>query len=264
MRFVLVAIQMLLLSLPLRAEDPLAAFVPADALRTLRAGTAIRSGLSRDGTLSLAPSVSSRAEMAAEVKTLGPTLGAELLTIVAGPGPEMSTPAGRLLLFNEMHAVSTMKGVTYWSVTRGKEQVLFIQSYAIASPGKTDRVPDPVFSSVPETQEMFTFQEDNSFGRNTFLERFSAAGDHLAMKMENLSTITFMLVPLIQPRALLSHVVLVPSGRDVLFYGLACLRTGMPLGDRASRVQSMENRLTAMAGWLKMRLAAAGAVSRTP
>ncbi|MGA2639747.1 MAG: DUF6675 family protein [Spirochaetia bacterium] len=256
MRIGAVAIQMLLLALPLYAADPLAAFVGSDALVELRAGAAVKAGLPQDATPSLVPNVSSREIIEQEVKDLGPSVGAEFLKVIPGPGIAMDAPAGQLLLFNAMHAVSTMKGVTYWSVTRGKEQVLFLQSYVIASPAKPDRIPDPVFSEIPETHELFTFQEDSSFGKNTFLEHFHARGDHLYVKMENLSTITFLLIPFIQPQGLVSQVVLVPIGTDVLFYGLACIRTGMPLGDKASRVESMENRLTALAGWLEKRLSA--------
>jgi hypothetical protein len=256
MRIAVVAIQMLLLALPLHAVDPLAAFVGSDALRDLRGGTSIKASLRPDETLSLAPDVSSRDVIAGEVKALGPTVGAELLKIIPGPGIAMDAPAGQLLIFNAMQAISTMKGMTYWSVTKGKEQVLFLQSYAISSAEKPVKVPDPFFTEIPEEHDLFTFQEDNNFGKNIYLERFRARGDHLYMKMENLSTITFLLIPIIQPQGLVSQVVLVPAGTDVLFYGLAYLRTGMPIGDRTSRVESLENRLTALAGWLARRLVA--------
>ncbi len=149
-----------------------------------------------------------------------------------------------------------MKGVTYWSASRGQERILFLESYVIASADKMDRVPDPVFTEIPETHELFTFQEDSSFGKNTYLERFFAKTDHLYVKMENLSTISFLFIPLIPPQGLVSQVLLVPAGTDVLFYGVACIRTGMPLGDKESRIQSMENRLSALASWLEKRLSA--------
>lgn len=256
MRIGVVAIQMLLLALPLHAADPLAAFVGSDALRDLRAGTTIKASLREGGALSLVPDVSSRGIIAGDVKALGPTVGAELLKIIPGPGIAMDAPGGLLFLYNALHAVSTMQGVTYWSVTRGREQVLFLQSYVIASPAQQDRVPDPHFTEIPETHEQFTFQEDSSFGRNTYSEQFSARADHIHVKTENLSTISFLMVPIIQPHGLVSQVVVVPAGRDVLFYGLAYIRTGMPLGDKSSRVESLENRLTALAAWLGKRLSA--------
>ena len=166
----------------------------------------------------------------------------------------METPGGRLALYNALHAVSTMKGVTYWSVTRGKEMVLFLQSSGIASLSRPDRVADPLFADIPAEHDMFTFQEDSSFGKNTYEEHFSARADHFVVKSENLSTISFLLVPIIQPHGLVSQVVVVPSGKDVLFYGLAYLKSGLPMGEKATRVQSMENRLAALAGWFARRV----------
>ncbi len=257
MRFALVAIQVLFLVVSLHAQDPLAALVGSDSLQKLRAGTTLKAGIPPAGTLSLIPAVASRESISAAVKELGPTMGAELLRIVHGPGTAMDSQAGILALYNALHAVSTMKGVMYKSVTRGKRQVLFLESYVISGPSKPGRLPDPVFTEVPPVQEIFTFQEDSSFGKNTYSEQFIAQADHFVVKTENLSAITFLLVPIIQPRGLVSQVVVVPSGNDVLFYGLACIRTAMPLGDRESRVQSLENRLIALADWLSTRLAAA-------
>jgi hypothetical protein len=264
MRIGAVAIQMLLLALPLHAADPFAAFVGSAALQNLRAGTTMTASLRDDGSLSLIPDVTSRGAITDDVKNLGPTVGAELLTIIPGPGAVLDSPAGQLLLYNQMHEVSTMKGVTYWSVTRGKEMVLFLDSSVISSPAQRDRVPDPSFTEIPQSQEMFTFQEDSSFGKNTYSERFFAQADHLLVKTDNLSTITFLLVPIIAPHGLVSQVVLVPAGTDVLFYGLAYVRTGFPLGDKSSRVKSMENRLSALAGWLAHRLRAGEGQSRSP
>ena len=263
MRLGLVAIQMLFLVLSLHAQDSLAAFVGSDALQKLRAGTSLKASIPPAGTLALLPAVTSRDSIAAGVRELEPTMGAELLRIIHGPGMAMDSPTGLLGLYNALHAVSTMKGVTYWSLSRGKQQVLFLQSYVISSPSRPDRLPDLVFTEVPAIQEIFTFQEDNSFGKNTYSEQFTALADHFLVKTENLSAITFLLVPIIQPHGLVSQVVVVPSGKDILFYGLACIRTGMPLGDKEHRVQSLENRLVALAEWLSTRLASRGAAQDT-
>jgi hypothetical protein len=264
MRIAAVAIQMLLLALPLHAADPLAAFVGSAALQSLRAGTTLKASLPDNGTLTLTPDITSRGSISEDVKKLRPSVGAELLQIIRGPGVELDSPGGQLLLYNQMHEASTMKGVTYWSVTRGREMVLFLDSSAISAPPQWNRVADPSFTEIPKSHEMFTFQEDSSFGKNTYAERFEAQPDHLLVTTENLSTITLLLVPIIAPHSLVSKVVLVPAGPDVLFYGLAYVRTGFPLGDKSSRVQSMENRLSALAGWLAKRLAAADAPSRSP
>jgi hypothetical protein len=254
MRLGLVAIQMLFLAVSLRAQDTLSAFVDGATLGRLRAGGSVRAALPDDGRPALIPVVSSAEAIAADVRSLGPTVGAELLQVIPGPGPSMETPAGRLALYNALHAVSTMKGITYWSITRGKETVLFLQSYIIAALSRPERVADPLFADIPAEQSLLTFQEDNSFGKNTYQEHFSARPDHLIARTENLSAISFLMVPVIQPHGLVSQVVVVPSGTEVLFYGLAYLKSGFPIGDKAIRAQSLENRLAALGGWFARRV----------
>jgi len=254
MRLGLVAIQMLFLVASAFAQDSLAAFVDGTALDRLRAEGTLRAALPDDGKPVLVPAVSSAASISGDVHSLGPTVGAELLRIIAGPGTALDSPAGRLALYNALHAVSTMKGITYWSVTRGKEMVLFLQSSVIGSLSRPDPVPDPLFDDIPAEHDLFTFQEDSSFGKNTYAEHFSARPDAIVVKTENLSTISFLFVPIIQPRGLVSQVVVVPSGKEVLFYGLAYLKSGFPIGDKASRIMSLENRLAALASWFAKRV----------
>jgi len=257
MRFCLVAISMMFLALHAGADDPLSAYVGSEDLQSLRGGAVLKAGLVHGANLKLVPSVASAASISADVKGLDPSVGAELLQIIPGDGPALDSPAGMLSLYNALHAVSTMKGVTYYSVTRRKEMVLFVQSYVIPSPDKpASPLPDPVYIELQRDHDLFTLQEDTSFGRNTYAEHVSVLPDHLYLKSENLTAITFLLVPIVSPHDLVSHVVLVPAGKDLLFYGVSCLRSGFPLGDMNSRTQSLENRLVALAGWLKTRMAA--------
>ena len=133
-------------------------------------------------------------------------------------------------------------------------QVLFSQSYAVSSQKSAARIPDPVFTEIPADDVLLTFQEDRSFGRNVYQESFAYRTNHLLVRIENLSTISLFLFPLIQPRNLVSEVLLIPAGRDILFYGVAYSRTAVPVGDRHSREESLTNRLIAVAGWLKAKL----------
>ena len=257
MRFVLLAIQMLALALPAHAADPLSRYVPDASLLALRAGTVSSLSISQDSVLTLAPAVASHEALAKEVHDLRPTVGVEVLQILANVLDPADAARGLLSICNAAHAVSSMKGITYYSVSRGKKEVLFLQAYAVSAPSRGAKIPDPVFTIIPGEDDLFTFQEDNSFGKNTYREHFAFRDDHFLVKMENLSTISFLLVPIIQPHNLVSQFILVPAGKDLLFYGVAYLRTGMPIGDRHGREESLKNRLIAMAAWLRSRLLAA-------
>lgn len=251
---------MALFVLPAMADDPLARYVDAESLRKLRSGATVSSSVPSDGGLRLVPSIGTQGSIAADISTLRPTVGVEVLRLIPDLAEQMDSPEGWLKIYNAMHAVSSMRGITYYSVSRGKVEVLFTKSYAISSAVSPARIPDPVFTEIPENDLLYTWQEDKSFGGIPYQESFRFRTDHMVAKIENLSTISFLFLPVITPHNLVSLVAVIPVDKDLLFYGLACLRTSMPIGDRHSREESLTNRLIAMADWLKGRLTA----PRTP
>ena len=254
MKVVALAIQMLVLLVPLHAQDALERYFPPASLGQLRAGKTLSANVTADGGLSLLPSIASAESISAELKARKPTIGVEMSSIISGLPQQMDTREGWLMLYNSLHAVSTMKGIPYYSFSRGTNRVLFSESYAIDSAKGKERVADSTFSEVPAEDLIYTFQEDSTFGKNIYEERFSFRGDHLLVRIHNATTISFLLLPLIQPGDMVSQIALIPNGNDVAFYGVSYLSTSFPLGDRHSREESLKNRLTAMANWLKGRL----------
>lgn len=245
---------MALLGLPAGADDLLARYVDPDSVQKLRGGSSVSSSVSPGGELRLVPSVTTQESIAADVSALHPTVGVEMLRLVPDLAEQMDSPEGWLKIYNALHAVSSMRGITYYSVTRGKTEVLFSKSYAISSPTERKQIEDPVFTEIPDDNILFTWQEDRSFGGNPYRESFQYRNDHLVAKIENLATISLFILPLVTPHNLVTQVVVIPVDKDLLFYGVACLRTSMPIGDRHSREESLANRLIAMADWLKGRL----------
>ncbi len=255
MRFVLLAIQMAFVTLPLRGDEALGRWVSLASAASLRAGGTVLQSIPPDGGLSLLPPVSSRALIDSEVRSFRPSVGIEIMHLIGPQKSPFSAPSDWLRLFNTLHAASTMQGTRYWSVSRGREEVLFSQSYAVSSPSSPRRVADPSFNEIPLESLFYTLQEDRSFGKNVYAESFSFPGDHLSVKIENLTTISLLLVPIVQPSGFVVRLVLVPAGSSILFYGVAVLRTALPIGDRHSREESLANRLVAMADWLQKELA---------
>jgi len=245
---------LILLPAVLCGSDPLTRFLNPASLSALRSGGTVVSRLAVGGVPRLLPSFGGDEGVA----PIHPTIGVEMLRILVGNGEPFETPQGMLRLFNSLHAVSTLKGIPYYSVTRSNTQVLFSQSFAVADPRGNTRIPDPVFDSLPRTDVLYTFQEDQNFGRNTYREVFSAVEDHLSVRIENVTNIMLLFVPIIRPHDLVSYVALMPAGNELAFYGLAYLTTGFPIGDRHSREESLLNRLKAMETWL------AGRVGATP
>ena len=256
MRFILLAILMALLGLSAGADDLLLRYIEPESVQKLRAGSSVSSSVSSDGTLRLVPAISTQSSISADISALSPTVGVEMLRLVPDLGAQMDTSEGWLKIYNALHAVSTMRGITYYSVSRGRMEVLFSKSYAISSASSPTRIADPLFTEIPADDILYTWQEDKSFGGIPYQESFRFRTDHLVAKIENLSTISFFIFPLATPHNLVSYIVVIPVDKDLLFYGVACLRTSMPIGDRHSREESLSNRLIAMADWLKGQLPA--------
>jgi hypothetical protein len=254
MRFVPLAIQMLVVLFPLAAADPFSPLVTRASLDELRSKGQVTASIPADSRLRLVPAISSRDAIAAGVTAAQPTVGTELLTIITGMGRPADSDEGWLTLYNALHSVSTMRGITYWSGSRKKEEVLFLQSYALDAESRRTRIPDPAFTSIPPEDDLYTFQEDGSFGRNTYREHFLFQGDHLVVRIVNISVISLFLVPIIQAGNLVTQVVLVPRGDEVLFYGVSYMNTAMPIGGRRAREESLMHRLLAVEGWLRTRL----------
>jgi hypothetical protein len=254
MRIVLVAIQTLLLGLPLSAQAGLDRYLAPDVLKGLTGEQPVIRVVGGDGALGLLPLVSSRDAVASEVRAGRPVVAVEVLRVLRGLRQPLDTEAGRLELYNQMHAVSTMKGLRYWSASRKEWRVLFTESFAIASPKAVSPVADPVFSAIPAEDTLYSFQQDQSYGKNSYIQRFSAAPDHLLVRVENVSAVTVAFIPIIPSNGFVSRSILVPMGRDLLFYGVSYIRTSFPIGDRQAREQSLANRLIAMSDWLRARL----------
>ncbi len=257
MKLALLAIQMLILLMPLGAEDPFSRYFPPASLDRLRAGKTLVASVPSSDELTLAPALESRDAIAADIRSRQPSIGVEMTRIIGGLPQRMDTREGWLLLYNALHAVSTMKGIKYYSVTRSSSETLFTDSYVVDSVNGKHRVMDPVATEVPAQDLIFTFQEDGTFGKNIYQESYSRNSDHLLVRIENITTIMLLFLPIIQPHNLVSEVALIPQGNEVAFYGVSYLTTSLPLGDRHSREESLKNRLVAMANWLTTRLGAA-------
>ena len=202
------------------------------------------------------PAVDSRDQILADVRRLDPTISVELLRWYDGLSVRFDTPEGRLRLFNAMRALSTMKGLIYWSASRGAERVLFTLSHAVAGPDDLAPLPDPVDSLLPDADRRWSLQVDQTFGRHVYVGTYTNRPDHLVVRSENADTISFMLVPVMKPGGLLTYSVLVPFPDGVLLAGLVCSKLSVPAIGREGREASLLNRLVALSNWVSARLSA--------
>jgi len=232
----------------------LARLLGADLAAALAVEGRLARVVPRGATPAWLPAVDSRDGILADVRRLDPTITVELLRWYPDLPARFDSEAGRLALHNAMHAIGTMQGLVYWSASRGRERVLFTLSHAIAGPSDPSPRPDPVAGSLPATDELYSQQQDQTFGRHVYRIAYTNRPDHLVVRMENVDVISYLLVPVMKPGGLLTVSVLVPFPDGVLLAGLLCSRTVVPVVDRSGREASLLNRLVALSNWISSRL----------
>jgi hypothetical protein len=234
----------------------LARLLGGDLAAALAADGRLVRVVARDAPPGWIPAVDSRDGILADVRRLDPTITVELLRWYPDLPARFDTEAGRLALHNALHAIGTLQGLVYWSASRGRERVLFTRSHAIAGPSDLSPRPDPVAGSLPATDEMYSQQDDQTFGRHVYRSAYTNRPDHLVVRMENVDVISYLLVPVMKPGGLITVCVLVPFPDGVLLAGLLSSRIVVPVVDRSGREASLLNRLVALSNWIASRLGA--------
>jgi hypothetical protein len=222
-------------------------------LAQLTAQGEVQSSLSDGAAPKLVPALPQRSELVATVQQAGLTTGVELLRLYEGK-QDFSTPEAHLGIYNILRSISTMKGIQYYSVTRKKMRTLFAESYVVDNPQAQVPEADPVAESIPAESTLFVFQEDLTFGKILYQSRFRYEDGSFSVQTRNLTTMRYLLLPVVQPGRSLSILVVVPEGNRILFYGATGAHTLQFFGLERSREDSSYNRLQALYGWFTRRL----------
>jgi hypothetical protein len=173
----------------------------------------------------------------------------EFLALARLPGRNLVSEAERLAIYNALRSVSRLEGLEYYSASRRQMRLLYKVSHRIASPSARKRMEDPLVNVPPPHDEIWVFQEDTTFGGNVYAVTYDSAPEWVLMRIANQTTIRSMLLPLVQPRNMVLHFLIVPDGEELLFYAVAAARLNGPWA-RASAVQeSFSNRVEAMYRW---------------
>ncbi len=199
--------------------------------------------------LTLLPNLDLEEEIRAEVAELKPTVGVEVLTIYESGSIELKSPENMLAIYNILRSISTMKGIEYYSASRGKMRTLFEESYVIDSPESPTRMEDPLVETIPRHSKIYTFQKDLTFGENVYQADYFFSGDYFLLKNLNLTIMWYFIFPMIKEKAIVNYFIIIPAGDKLVFYGLICARTLKFLGLEKSRAASFYNRSKAIMTW---------------
>jgi len=69
------------------------------------------------------------------------------------------------------------------------------------------------------------------------------------MSITNVTSVKYLLIPVVSPGEIRTFIALLPAGDAVLFYGLACVKTTNLFNLAETRTASFYNRLAALYDW---------------
>ena len=132
-----------------------------------------------------------------------------------------------LSLYNALGRVSAQKGITYISRRAGyKPKTLFTRSYYIADTEHTETaLADPVASEVPPSDRRYVFQEDTSFGENTYLHTYTDSASEIFLEITNCTPMKYHGVTCLKEREMEMCISAYPL-EEGIFFSSSAIVTG--------------------------------------
>jgi hypothetical protein len=241
----------LALACALAGALPLEDWFSNDVVAELQSSGSVKRTFHGSDPLVLFPRLAGSDSVRGRVAELSPTAGVEMLTwFRPAAGPTGGDPT---TIYNTLQAISTLKGIEYFSVSRGRTHTLFSDATFVETQGAAARLPDPVRASPPAdglVERLRAAFDDASFGRYTVDVTYETRGGAIVLTIENASVIRKLLIPVVQPGRLRSSVIVIPAGDRIVVYGLSCVHAADVFG-LAERLgdESFANRLAALLSW---------------
>jgi hypothetical protein len=229
----------------------------AEATVELRAGKILSQVQLKNPSPALAPRHGElRGILDRTLAELGSGIMAESLSLYEKP-PSASRPAWdsaeRAALFNGVLAISSLRGIQYYSASRGTMRTFYEYSRVIDSPESKQELPDPQYAEPPAGLSLYARQRDLSFGDNIYEYRYFAGFDSLIFVQRNLTALKVGLISAVGKDKLRSLVAVIDAGEGLLIYAVSLAETAaLPgLGNRIS--SSFTNRAQAILDWFGSR-----------
>jgi hypothetical protein len=154
-----------------------------------------------------------------------------------------SKPGG---LLRHIGAISEIAGIRYWSTTHGRWQTLIVDAYALTDLQSGHRREDFTPDEMKTGKVLYFEQVDNLSGKTTYRMHIAEASeDRLVFEVENVSTMRYLLIPILHPGEMQSIYFLDRESDSVWRY-YSIVRTGKKANRRiAGNESSSVNRAVA-------------------
>lgn len=188
-----------------------------------------------------------------ELHGLDPNIGVESLYLLSIPG-FLSNDNQILTLYNILRSVSTLKGIEYFSASRGRMRTFIKEAYTVNSFNEKERIPDQTVDRIPLDSKITVFQEDLTFGKGYYSIVYRYSENIINLFMKNLTTLWYGVIPLIREENMHIHIAVFPLDNRILFYGNCGVKTVKFFGLEKTRTESFYYRIEALFRWFSDRI----------
>jgi hypothetical protein len=232
--------------------------VGASAYAELKSsGKVVRTG--GDAKLSLLPAHAAAALIPQAVAAKKPGIVVEALFSLPRkrPAAEAGRKAELASIYGLMRSFGTLKGIEYYSASRGKMRTLYADSYRIDDIVGRVPLPDqapPAADAVPAAETILAFQRDLSFGANVYRYSFSSFPDALRVESINLTKMNYGIVPAVAAEGLTTRILVICAEDAIVFYSESGADAPGILSSKIG--ESFANRAEALFRWFSAHYAA--------
>lgn len=224
-------------------------------------GRAVGSSAGEPGLL---PRHSAAAAMRAAIAAENPSILVEAVFVLPRAksadaplqGPAASRAGELASIYGIVRSLSSLQGIQYYSASRKTMRTFYSESYVIDGPDTRVRMPDPGIPSpgmLPAAETLYAFQRDLSFGGNLYRYDFATHPDAVAIRCTNLTRMSYRLIPVLAPKALVTRILIVQADDAIIFYAASGARAPGVFKDKIE--DSFSNRAEALFKWFSAKYA---------
>jgi len=154
-------------------------------------------------------------------------------------------------LYNALRSVSTLEGTEYYSASRDEMRTLFEESWRIPDlDSEKQKMEDSRVTSIPANDSFFIHQKDKSFGKHESEMSFQYSSPVIRAVIINQTPMYYKgILKAINPEHLQIHLVIIPTDKGLLFYGISAADTINIKAFREKANNSFYNRVKALYAW---------------
>lgn len=186
-------------------------------------------------------------DMHDRLASVNPTIGVEALFIV-----ENYNNTSDDQLMQVLSQISSMKGIEYFSSSRGQMHVLFEESHVVPNVGNQAKKHDPSFRGAPLS--MTIYQQDASFGGNYYSLDYEKTATGYRMSMQNLNQMYYAIVPVVGEKSLVIELYIEKHDDYIILYGNSAVNAFTPFGMEDAIQSSFYNRIKAIFSWFAAKI----------